>query len=304
MPEAYVFTAFGGPEVEGYADLPVAEPGPGQVRIAVRAAGVNPVDWKLRSGMMPAVADGGFPVVFGNEVAGVVEAVGPDTEDFAVGDEVFGNPLTGGYARRTLLSAALTAHKPPELSFTDAAALPVAAATAYDALRQLALPRGSTLVLVGAGGGVGVAAAQIAAHEGIRVVGVASAGKRELVESFGAVHVAHGDGVADRVAAAAPDGVDAVLDLAGGAGLEAVASALPGVRLVTAGDPVTAGRFGGVMVERVRGADALAEVARLAVAGVLSPGVTAVFGLDEAGRALRSVESGHAIGKTVIEVTA
>lgn len=304
MPEAYVFTAFGGPETEGFADLPVPEPGPGQVRIAVRAAGVNPVDWKTREGMLPAVAERGFPVVFGNEVAGVVEAVGPGVEGFAVGDEVFGNPATGGYARKTLLPAALTAHKPAGVPFTDAATLPVAAATAYDALRQLALPEAATLLVVGAGGGVGVAAARIAAHEGVRVVGVAAPGKRELVEGLGAVHVGYGDAVAGRVTAATPHGVDGVLDLVGGAALEAAVAGLPRVPLVTAADPATAGRFGGVTVARTRTARVLTEVGRLAALGVLRPTVTAVFGLDEAAAALRSVESGHAAGKTVIEVSA
>ncbi|MGB8938969.1 MAG: NADP-dependent oxidoreductase, partial [Streptomyces sp.] len=190
MSKAYVFTRFGGPEVETFVDQDPPAPGPGQLLVAVRAAGVNPVDWKLRAGKRrPGSPPAEFPEVLGSEVAGVVEAVGSDVAGFAVGDAVFGNPDTGGYAEYTLLPASLAAHKPEGLSFAEAAALPVAVATAYDGLRQLDLPVGATLLITGAGGGVGVAAAQLARHLGVRVVGTASEGKKAFVESLGAVHV-------------------------------------------------------------------------------------------------------------------
>src|SRR5882757_825615 len=141
MPIAYVFTDLGGPEHESFADLPRPVPGPGQLLVAVRAAGVNPVDWKRRTGYRPiGVPAPALPAVFGNEVAGVVEEIGEAVTGFAVGDEVFGNPDTGGYAEFTLAPAETTAHKPAGVSWVDAAALPVAAATAYDALDQLDLP--------------------------------------------------------------------------------------------------------------------------------------------------------------------
>lgn len=312
MSKAYVFTRFGGPEVEAFIDQELPEPGPGQLLVAVRAAGVNPVDWKLRAGKRrPGAPPVRFPEVLGSEVAGVVERVGPGVEGFTVGDAVFGNPDTGGYAEYTLLPASLAAHKPAGLTFAEAAALPVAVATAYDGVRQLDLPAGATLLITGVGGGVGVAAARFARHFGVRVVGTASAGKRDFVESLGAVHVARGpnpadlSNLADRVRAAAPGGrVDAVFDLVGGEDLVAVASLLPAPegKLITAAAKETVGELGGAAVARARTSEVLDAVARLAVDGVLRPEVTATYPLERAGEALRAVEGGHARGKVVIEV--
>lgn len=306
MPKAYVYTRFGGPEGEAFIDLPKPAPGPGELLVAVRAAGVNPVDWKLRTGYTrPGSTPKPLPTVFGSEASGVVERVGEGVRGFAVGDAVFGNPTTGGYAEYTLLPAAITAHKPDAVSFTDAAALPVAAATAYDGIRQLNLPAGSTLLITGAGGGVGVAATQIAVAAGIRVVGSASAGKKDFVQSLGAVHVPPGPGLQERVRAAAPDGVDAVFDLVGGADLEAVAALVPDrTKLISAGDKPRVVTLGGAAVVRLRTAAVLEEVAELVVAGTLRPYVTRTFPLAEAAGALRAVEEGHALGKIVIEVGA
>ncbi|MFJ2768627.1 NADP-dependent oxidoreductase [Streptomyces sp. NPDC087300] len=307
MPKAYAFTEHGGPEVETFLDLPQPEPGPGQLLVAVRAAGVNPVDWKLRAGKRrPGQGALSGPEVLGSEVAGVVERVGPGVEGFAVGDPVFGNPVTGGYAQYTLVPAAIAAHKPDTLSYPDAATLPVAAATAYDGLRQLDLPAGSTLLITGAGGGVGVAATQIAVHFGLRVIGTASAGKKEFVESLGAVHVARGPQLAERIRESAPDHrVDAVFDLVGGPDLAEVAGLLDDrARLITAAAKETVTELGGAPVDRARTAEVLDEVALLAVAGVLRPHVTATYPLDRADEALRAVEEGHALGKIVIEVAA
>ncbi|MGW5735565.1 MULTISPECIES: NADP-dependent oxidoreductase [Streptomyces] len=306
MSKAYVFTRFGGPEVEAFVDQDPPEPGPGQLLVAVRAAGVNPVDWKLRAGKRrPGAPPAAFPEVLGSEAAGVVEAVGPDVEGFAVGDAVFGSPVTGGFAEYTLLPAARTAHKPAGLTFAEAAALPVAVATAYDGLRQLDLPAGATLLVTGVGGGVGVATAQLARHRGIHVVGTASAGKKDFVESLGVVHVPPGPELADRVRAAAPGGrVDAVFDLVGGEDLVAVAALLPDPRgkLITAAAKETVGELGGAAVERERTSAVLEAVARLAADGVLRPEVTATYPLERAGEALRAVEDGHARGKVVIVI--
>ncbi|MFE7618847.1 NADP-dependent oxidoreductase [Streptomyces sp. NPDC057496] len=305
MPQAYVFTRNGGPEVEALVERDVPVPGPGELLVAVRAAGVNPVDWKLRTGYVrPGGEPQPFPTVFGSEAAGVVEAVGPGAEGFAVGDEVFGNPVAGGYAEYTLLPVAVTAHKPAGLSFVDAAVLPVAAATAYDGIRQLGLAPGATLLVTGAGGGVGTAAVQLARHEGVRVIGVASAAKKDFVESLGAVHVASGPGFDERVRAAAPDGIDAVFDLVGGDTLRAAAPLLADpAALISAGGKPLAVELGGAAVARARTSAVLEAVADLAVAGVLRPRVARTFPLAEAERALRAVEDGHALGKIVIEVT-
>jgi NADPH:quinone reductase-like Zn-dependent oxidoreductase len=306
MPKAYVFTRYGGPETEALVELDRPSPGPGQILVAVRAAGVNPVDWKQRTGhRRPGDSEREMPAVFGNEVAGVVEEIGADVTGFAVGDEVFGNPVAGGYAEYALLPVAVTAHKPAELSFPDAATLPVAAATAYDGIRQLDLPSGATVLITGAGGGVGVAATQIARAFGLRVIGVASDGKKDFVESLGAVHVPSGPELAERLRAAAPDGVDGVFDLVGGEVQEAAATLLSDrTKLITGADRETVAKLGGAGVERARTAAVLDEVARLVVGGELRPFVTRTFPLDRADEALRTVEDGHVRGKIVIEVSA
>ncbi|MEU6773123.1 NADP-dependent oxidoreductase [Streptomyces sp. NPDC046759] len=306
MPKAYVYTRHGGAETEALIELDRPRPGPGEILIAVRAAGVNPVDWKLRQGRVRSAAgEGGFPTVFGSEAAGVVEEVGAGVTGFAAGDEVFGSTAHGGYAEFALLTAGVSAHKPAALSFRDAATFPVAAATAYDGVRQLGLPGGSTLLVTGAGGGVGSAAVQIARAFGLRVVGVASEGKKDFVESLGAVHVPSGPELAERVRAAAPDGIDGVYDLVGGPVLGEAAEVLKDrSKLVTAGSPPEAvAALGGDRVQRARTAAVLDAVADLAVRGLLKAHVTRTFPLERAGQALRAVEEGHTLGKIVIEVT-
>lgn len=308
MPKAYVFTRYGGPETEALAEVDQPSPGPGEVLVAVRAAGVNPVDWKQRNGYRRPGETGSraFPAVFGQEVSGVVREIGAGVDGFAVGDEVFGSTVAGGYAEYALLTAAVTAHKPAELSFTDAATLPVAAATAYDGIRQLDLPAGATVLITGAGGGVGSAALQIARALGLRAVGVASEGKKDFVESLGAVHVPSGPDLAARVRAVAPDGVDGAYDLVGGEVLAEAATLLTDpAKLVTAGAPAPeVEKLGGARVERARTSAVLDALAELVVDGKLDPHVTRTFPLDQADEALRTVEEGHARGKIVIEVAA
>jgi NADPH:quinone reductase-like Zn-dependent oxidoreductase len=300
---AYVYTGLGGPEVETFTELPRPVPGPGQLLVKVRAAGVNPADWKQRTGYRPGGAPAPeLPAVFGNEAAGVVEEVGEGVDGFAAGDEVFGNPATGAFAEYTLFPLTSVAHKPAGVSWTDAATLAVAPPTAYDALRQLDLPKGATLVVNGAGGGVGVATVQLARPDGLTVIGVASAAKKDFLESLGAVHVASGPGVADRVKAAAPGGIDAVFDLIGGDPLREVADVLTDrSRLVSAADRATVAELGGAPVRRNRTPEVLDAVAALVADGALDPQVTATFPFADAGLALRAVEDGHARGKIVIE---
>lgn len=308
MPKAYVFTRYGGPETEALVDVDRPRPGPGQILIAVRAAGVNPVDWKLRTGFRRPGESGEpvFPVVFGSEASGVVEEAGEGVTGFAAGDEVFGNTVGGGYAQYALLPAAVTAHKPATVPFTDAATLPVAAATAYDGLRQLDLPAGATVLVTGAGGGVGAAVLQIARAFGLRAVGVASEGKKDFVEGLGAVHVPSGPGWAERARAAAAGGADGVYDLVGGEVLkEAADLAADRTKLITAGAPESdVEALGGARVRRARTAAVLDALADLVVRGALDPHVTAAFPLERAAEALRTVEDGHARGKVVIEVAA
>jgi NADPH2:quinone reductase len=281
------------------------EPGPGELLVAVRAAGVNPVDWKIRAGYLKDYMPLAMPAVLGREVAGVVEEVGKDVDGFAAGDEILGStaPGSGGFAEFTLVTADTAGKKPPQVSFTDAAVLPVAGATAFDAINQLGLAPGQTLLITGIGGGVGVAAAQLARNKGITVIGTGSEAKRELAESLGATLVTYGDGVADRIRSILPGGVDAILDLIGGEALRDVAPLVRDrSRLITTTDPQTAAEFGGTLVERDRSGRAVQEVAQLVADGKLDPHVGDILPLDQAAEALSAVESGHARGKLAVRI--
>lgn len=305
MPKAYGFNEYGGPEVGEILDLPMPEPGPGELLVAVRAAGVNPVDWKIRAGYLKDYMPLDMPAVLGREVAGVVEEVGKDVHGFTAGDEILGStaPGSGGFAEFTLVTADTAGKKPPQVSFTDAAVLPVAATTAFEAINQLGLASGQTLLITGIGGGVGVAAAQLARNKGITVIGTGSEAKRELAESLGATLVTYGDGAADRIRSILPGGVDAILDLIGGEALRDVAPLVRDrSRLVTTTDPQTAAEFGGTLVERDRSGRALQEVAQLVADGKLDPHVGDILPLDQAAEALSAVESGHARGKLAVQI--
>jgi NADPH:quinone reductase-like Zn-dependent oxidoreductase len=305
MVKAFGYSSNGGPDVQEFLDLEMPAPLPGELLVEVRSAGVNPVDWKIRSGMLGEASAADLPAVLGSEVSGVVREVGKDVEGFAENDEVFGSvaPGSGGYAEFTLVTATAAAHKPAQVSFNDAATLPVAAATAYDGVTQLGLKEGQTLLINGIGGGVGVAAAQIARDLGINVIGTASEDKRALVETLGATLVPYGDGVDERIRQILPDGVDAILDLAGHEGLRAVAGLVPDrSKLISAGDPSVA-ELGGHMIERDRTTRVLEIVGALVADGKLDPHVEDVRPLDEAADALAAVEIGHARGKVVIEVS-
>jgi len=305
MPKVYGFTGYGGTDVQDFWDQPKPDPGPGELLIAVRAAGVNPVDWKIRQGYLKDYMPLDLPAVLGREAAGVVEAIGKDVEGFAVGDEVLGTtaPNSGGYAEYTLLTADAATRKPAQVSFVDAAALPVAAATAFDAIQQLALAPGSTLFINGIGGGVGVAAAQIARDAGLSVIGTGGDGKRDLVESLGATFIDYRTDVVGAVLQILPDGVDAVLDLVGGNSLREVAELVKNrTKVLSAGDQQTVEEVGGSPVQRVGTGAVLAQVAQLVADGKLNPHAVDVRPLDEAGEALQAVESGHSRGKVVIEI--
>ncbi|HEX6355668.1 NADP-dependent oxidoreductase [Actinophytocola sp.] len=293
---AYGFTAYGGPETEAWLDLPTPEPGLGEILVAVRAAGVNPVDWKVRAGMHRAFRQLTLPAVMGREVAGVVERVGAGVTEFAVGDAVFGSGDGGGYAELCTLPADRSAPKPAEVSFTDAAALPVAAGTAYDALAQLGLSPGDTLLILGVGGGVGVAAAQLARTAGVTVIGTASAAKRTFVESLGVTALSYDTGDLSL-----PAGVNAILDLAGT--IRDVSSLItPDCRALTVADAATAAELGAKPLSRRTTTATLTELARRVASGELDPHVRSVFSFDQAADALRIVESGHAWGKVVLTV--
>jgi NADPH:quinone reductase-like Zn-dependent oxidoreductase len=307
MGQAWGFRRFGGPEVQEYFDRPDPAPGSGEVLIRVDVAGVNPLDHLLRAGVVPGL-DGGrpFPRVLGMEAAGTVLALGEDVDGLEVGDAVFGFALTGGgtYAETTVLSATNTARIPAGLSATVAATLPVAGTTAVDALDQLGLPAGATILVNGVGGGVGLAVARLAVARGLRVLGTGSSAKREQAEAIGVRFVDYtAEDVVAMTRGLVPDGVDGIVDLVGGTSLRMVASLAREPRNVIAVGDQSVSELGGRFVERRLDRENLARSARLALDGVLAPVVSAVHPLSDAPAALAAVENGHASGKVVIKVT-
>lgn len=299
MSRVLAFTDFGGPEQQRLHERNVPEPGPGEIAIEVRAAGVNPVDWKIREGLLGK--HGPLPMPMGREASGVVTAVGRGVTGFTVGDAVLGlvAPGHGAFAEHTVLSAEKSVAKPEEISFEHAATIPVAGATAYDLTHQVVLEAGQSMVVNGAGGGVGTMAAQIGKVHQFNVVGVASAGKRELVEALGATFVESGDGVAERIRALLPEGADLVIDLVGGEALRAVAPVAKKPSLVvTSADVDTAREVGARVVERTE--EGMSKITGVMQYGLVDPNISARHGLADAARAMAEVESGHATGKLVI----
>ncbi|MFF3759315.1 NADP-dependent oxidoreductase [Streptomyces sp. NPDC002185] len=304
--EAIVYEEFGGPEVlrhETGVERP--EPGPGEVRVKVAAVGVNPVDWKRRYGWVEEFYPTTFPAVPGLEFAGTVDALGEGVTDLAVGDEVLGWTKTGAYAEYAL--AGTVAPKPAGLSWQAAAALPVAGETARRVLDLLRVREGETLFLHGAAGVVGSVAVQLAVAAGITVVGSASESNHAYLRELGAIPVAYGDGLADRVRAAAPEGVDAVFDAAGHGVLPVAIGLLGGdaakERIVTiaATDAAEHGIvFSGVTGEPDAVRRGLTAQARLAVEGALTVRLAETLPLKEAARAQEASESGHVRGKIVL----
>ena len=298
--KAVRFSQFGGPEVLEIVDLPDPHPGPGQVRIAVRAAGVNPSDWKKREGLM----DGELPQTMGYEAAGVVDEVGEGVADVAVGDRVFGF-CTEGAAQAELAVLSYYAAIPPSLDFAGAAALPAAIETATRALDQLGVENGSTLLINGASGSVGSAAVQLAVTRGARVIGTASPANHDYVRSLGAEPVAYGKGLAGRVRALAPGGVDVALDAAGSGVLPELIELAGGREHV-----VTIADFGGAQEHGVRfssgdtgrAVHALAEIGELIESARFSLPVARAFPLTEVAEAHRVSEHGHVRGKLVLLV--
>ncbi|WP_037162325.1 NADP-dependent oxidoreductase [Rhodococcoides fascians] len=298
---AYGFSEYGGPETEYFLDVPIPDPGQGQVLVAVHAAGVNPADWKVRAGTRKDTVQTILPAVLGREVSGTVVQVGTHVDGFSVGDHVFGSTAAGhgAYAQYTVLNASSTARKPEAVSFAVAATLPVAAGTAFDAVDQLNLSPGSTLLVLGAGGGVGSVALQIAATRGLKTVGVASEQKREWVAGLGARFVASGEHFADAVDTV----VDGIFDLVGGETLRSAVSLIkPDAPVVSVADSMLAASLGGSGVTRRRTTETYEAVAELVASGTLRPRVEKVFPLERAGDALAAVETGHTLGKVVIEV--
>ena len=313
MAEAVVATAYGSPDVLSLVEVPTGEPGPGEVLVEVRAAGVNPLDYKLYSGAFgsdPAA----LPMRLGVEAAGVVTTVGPEAVGpagpIAVGDEVVVFRTSGAYATELVVPASAVVPKPRSLSWEVAGGLMVVGVTAVHALAAVDLGKGETVLIHGAAGGVGLMAVQLAAGQGATVVGTASPGKHDLLRDLGAIPVAYGPGLAERVADAAPQGIDAAIDTVGTD--EAVDVSLDLVparaRIATiaafargaqAGIKVLGGGPGADAGEEIRNRARL-EVTDAVAAGRLNLIVARSYPLREAAAAHREIMAGHTSGKIIL----
>lgn len=313
MASVVVAGAYGGPEVLSVIEQPVGSPGPGEARIVVRAAGVNPVDYKMYSGTF-GTDPAKLPMQLGSEVSGVVaevgnEAIGP-VGAIKAGDEVIAYRVSGGYASELIAPANALVPKPANLDWAQAAGLMLTGVTAWHSLVATDVGPGDTVLIHGAAGGVGVMAVQLAGGRGATVIATASPAKHSFLRELGAIPVAYGPGLTDRVRESAPGGVDAALDLVGTE--EAVDVSLELVpdraRIVTIASFGRAGQLGIKAVGGAPGADpgteirtaARVELAKLAAQGSLRVFVSQTFPLTEAGDAHRAIRTGHTEGKIAL----
>ncbi|WP_125617061.1 NADP-dependent oxidoreductase [Specibacter cremeus] len=304
---------YGGPEALAVLDETLGDPGPGQVKIQVRAIGTNPVDYMFYSGAM-GKDESKLPLRVGSEAAGVVVAVGPDavgpSGPVSVGDEVIAYRAPGAYAQELLVPGSAVVPKPSALDWSQAAGLLLTGTTATHTLEATRVGSGDTVLVHGASGGVGVFAVQLAKLRGATVIATASARNHEFLEGLGAVAVEYGPGLIERVRAVAPDGVDAAIDLAGtdeamDVSLELVpdktriATIAGFARGLAAGVRVLGMAPGADPGTHIRGPARL-ELVRLAEEGKLTVVVQETFPLTEAAEAIGKLMGGHTRGKIVL----
>lgn len=301
-------TDFGGPEQLTLTEVPTPEPGAGEVRVAVRAIGVNPTDWKSYSGRMSR--DPQALKATGNEVAGVVDAVGPDVDRWSPGDEVIVPRVPGpAYADAVLAPADGLVAKPTGLSFEQAAAATLVGGTAAHAVEAAGVADGTTLLLHGGAGGVGGLVVQLAKRRGARVIATGSEGSQDYLRELGAEPVTYGPGLLDRVRALAPGGIDTVIDTVGTD--EAVDTSLTLVddpKKVVSIAAFTRGGDGITLIGGGPGADpgtairtkAWSEIPRLIADGALTLPVERAYPLEETAQAHRDSQAGHTRGKLVV----
>ena len=311
MATAIVYTEFGGPEVLTLTEVAVPAPEPGELAVRVEAAGVNPIDSKLRSGLRASAPLTG-PRRVGADLGGVVTAVGPDVDGFRVGDAVAVFGVHGAYATEVVVPAEKAHVRPADVSAADAAGLGIPIGTAYQALRSLDVRADDTLLVHGGSGAVGQAAIQFAVLWGATVIATSSERRSGRVRELGATPVAYGEGLADRVREAAPGGVTVILDAAGTdealeTSIDLLADKTRIATLVRGTDAATLGirAFGGGSPEPLTAqqlawrAEAVPVALALLAAGAFSIEVGPSFPLAEAAQAHRAVEAG-ADGKVVL----
>jgi NADPH:quinone reductase-like Zn-dependent oxidoreductase len=301
MSNAVVMTGYGPPEVLKWASVPLPEPGDGQIRIKVKAAGISPTDLALRAGYLKDAIPLPADAVLGFEVAGTVDAIGPGVTSAFIGEGVAALLLgLGGYAEYAV--ASIWARKPDAVSWLDAAALPSSAEAAARVLRQLKVTSGETLLLFGGGGSVGIIATQLAVVQGVTVISAVGQHDESLARELGATPVRYGAGVADRVRGLGA--VDAVFDAAGtGVLADAVAVAGGSERVITLSDPAAAD-FGVTLSEATpdRAPGALDETIALLAAGRLRLRAHKSMPVQEAAEAHRELQSGDVHERIILTV--
>src|SRR5215469_10092693 len=305
MPQAVRFDEYGGVDVLRVAEVDRPIPGAGQVLVRVRAAGINPGEAKIRTGALAQRFPATFPSGEGSDLAGVVEELGPGVTGFAVGDEVLGwTDNRASHAEFVVAEAAHLVPKPAGVPWEVAGAVFVAGVTAYAMVRAVGLQEGDNVVVAGAAGGVGSIAVQLARNAGATVIGLASEGHHSWLSRHGVIPVIYGDGVADRIEAAAGGRVDAFLDTVGSGYVELALEL--GVRpdhIDTIADFGAAAKYGVKIDGNAAGAsaDVLAELAGLIDKGQLEIPIAAVYPLGEVREAYRELEQGHTLGKIVLK---
>lgn len=300
------YDQYGDDSVLRLTDHPVPKVGPSEVRIRVTRASVNPVDWKVMSGGLEAMLDAHFPVVPGWDVAGVVDAVGPDTPEHVVGDRVAAyarkQVVSGGtYAEYVTVAVGDVAAVPDGVSDDDAGALPLAGLTALRVLESLEPAKGETLLVHAASGGVGHLLSQLAVAAGARVIGTASTRNHDRLRALGVEPVEYGDGLVGRVRELAPEGVDAVADLVGGVLEDSLDLLHEGGRLASIADPAVVEHGGDWVWVRPDG-PRLARLLEEVAGGRLSVEVDRVVPLEDTAQAFAASRDGSTAGKVVIAV--
>ncbi len=302
------YDEFGGIDKFTVGELPDPHIGPDTMLVKVVAAGINPVDYKLREGYLNGLIDTVFPIVPGWDVAGIVVRPGLDTPEYAVGDEVVAyaraDVVHGGtIAELAPVPVRTATHKPASVSFEDAAALPLAGLTALQSVRRSGLKAGDTVLVHAAAGGVGAFATQLAVLAGARVIGTAGPANHDFLRSLGAEPVPYGDDLVAAAKALVPDGFDVVLDYVGGAAMDATRELVkPGASVVSITDGRAASEFGGQAIWVRPSSDDLAELVALVADGKLAVTIAEVFDLDHAVDAYRLLETGHTRGKIVVRM--
>ncbi|GAA0821962.1 NADP-dependent oxidoreductase [Streptosporangium amethystogenes subsp. fukuiense] len=304
--KAAAFFEFGGPEVLRLTELPTPEAGEGQVRVRVRAAGVQPVDLAIRQGRPVPWVDGELPRVPGNEFSGVVDQVGEGVaglvDGIFVGAEVLGFTLLNAYAEYVVVPAGNVTPKPASMPWEVAGGFTAGTQTAHMALRQLGVGEGDTLLVHAAAGAVGTAAVQLGRLWGATVIGTAREENHDYLRELGAIPVAYGEGLLERIRDLAPGGVDMVLDGAGGEAFDISLELVKGERLLTLVEHDRAAELGAQRTRGERLASRLAELAALYAEGRLVFPVRRTYPLERAADAHRELGTRHGRGKIVLVV--